>query len=93
MNCQWIARHGVKMLGCGRRDVLEEMNTVVQSGLLSLTKERFQFIHVLFPATLDTCAGHRRPVVPSPLTGFWGERRAAYTPVEGRIRCRNVPVS
>lgn len=37
-----------------------------------LTKERFQFIHVLFPATLDTCAGHRRPVVPSPLTGFGG---------------------
>ena len=50
------------------------MNTVVQSGLLSLTKERFQFIHVPFLATLDTCARHRRPVVPSPLTGFWGGR-------------------
>ena len=65
--------------------MLEEMNVVVQSGLLSLTKKGIQLC-VPRPPTLDACAGHRRPVVTSLLMEFWREekegRKVAYTAVE-----------
>ena len=45
------------------------------------------------PPTLDTYAGHRRPVVTSLLMGLWREekegRKAAYTTYgSGRTRCK-----
>ena len=44
MNCQRIERHDVQMLGWGRRGVLQEMNIVVQSGLISQKKESNSFM-------------------------------------------------
>lgn len=59
-----------------RGDVLEKMNTVVQTGLLSLTKARFQFIHVPLLSTVDTHPQHGRPGVSSSLMGeLLGRRR------------------
>ena len=47
--------------------------------------------------TLDTYAGHRRPVVTSLLMGFWREekegRKVAYTPMEVEERGAKAPVS
>ena len=44
MNCQRIERNDVQMLGWGRRGVLQEMNIVVQSGLISQKKESNSFM-------------------------------------------------
>lgn len=75
MNSQWIARHDEKLRGWGR-DVLEERNTVVQTGHLSLTRARCQFIPVPFLATLDTHSGHRGlGVASSPRVESFGRRR------------------